>query len=116
LARGAFSAGGRICDTACQLEGLLEALRFLPEADRRRRARIRDAVNEGLAFLLRAQLRAGRHAGAVPRAIARLPETHPSNRGDFNIRATEVRIDYVQHALSAFLRARAYYELLLPRR
>jgi hypothetical protein len=39
----------------------------------------------------------------MPRAFALLETTHPNYSIAFNRRATEVRIDYVQHALSAML-------------
>ena len=58
---------------------------------------------KGLRFLLRSQITSGEYAGAIPRAIQPLPESHPRFNKAFNRRATEVRIDYVQHALSAML-------------
>ena len=57
---------------------------------------------------MRAQLTEGENKGAIPRAIAFLANTE-KNRA-FNRAATEVRIDYVQHALSAFL---GYRQLLI---
>ena len=45
----------------------------------------------------------GQYAGAMPRAICRLPVYHPDYSDSFNRRATEVRIDYVQHAMSAMI-------------
>ena len=61
------------------------------------------AIDEGMQFLLRSQIQIGEHAGGIPRAIHTLPEDHPQFKKSFNRRATEVRIDYVQHALSAML-------------
>jgi hypothetical protein len=57
------------------------------------------AIAPAIRFLLRSQVKEGRHRGAVPRAIARLPDAPDK----FNQRVTEVRIDYVQHAVSAWL-------------
>jgi hypothetical protein len=103
--RGCFTPDGRTCPTAIRLEGLQAALAFLPgeQADLRRQAAV--AVEEGLQFLLRARIPAGKYAGGMPRAIRRLPSDHPARSSSFNRRATEIRIDYVQHALSAMIMA-----------
>jgi hypothetical protein len=88
---GAFDSTGHTAVAATLLEGLLAALEFLPM--RGLRDRIEAATERGIAFLLRAQVLSGPRAGAMPGAIA--------------IRARdslEVRIDYVQHALSAWIR------------
>jgi len=92
---GCLTADGRTCPTATRLEGLLAALEFLPPEQAALRARIERAAQEGIAFLVRAQVRDGPHSGAVPRAAER--------RGPGDGRAGEVRIDYVQHALSAMI-------------
>ncbi len=104
--RGSFGSDGRTTPAATRIEGLLAAMTFLPERHQALRERIRVAADEGIAFLLRAQVTEGPHGGAIPRAIERRgdqPEDSPFNR-----RATEVRIDYVQHALSAWIQ---YLEL-----
>lgn len=104
---GAFDGYGRTTPAATRLEGLLAALTFLPPGDPLR-ARIEPAVHRGIAFLVRAQVKEGDFAGAMPRAIDRLP----SDEADairFNRRATEVRIDYVQHALSAMVQYLALF-------
>ena len=62
---------------------------------------MRASIDAGVQFLLNAQLRDGPYAGAVPRAIQRLPSEPATSK--FNRRATEVRIDYVQHAMSAWM-------------
>lgn len=49
-------------------------------------------------FLLIAQLTEGRYAGGIPRAVGRF-----GNDRKFNRRHREIRIDYVQHALSAMI-------------
>ena len=105
---GGFTLDGRTTPTATRMEGLLATLSFLPE-NRDIRKRIRSSVNRGISFLLRAQVREGVHAGAFPRAIGK-------KKGDsalvkkFNRRVTEVRIDYVQHAMSALIQ---YRDLLM---
>jgi hypothetical protein len=102
--RGSFTSDGRAASNATRLEGLLAAWSF--EADPAYRARMAPAITEGIAWLLGVQVQQGGHAGAVTRAAAAL-ESHPrmdaKELRSFNRRATEVRIDYVQHALSAWI-------------
>ncbi|MDJ0815867.1 MAG: hypothetical protein QNJ58_06665 [Desulfobacterales bacterium] len=103
LEYGCFTNDGRTTPTAIRLEGMLAVLSFLPDAYESLRQRMRSAIDDGIRFLLRSQIRSGEFAGGIPRALRGLPETHPGFTRSFNRRATEVRIDYVQHALSAML-------------
>jgi hypothetical protein len=100
---GGFQPDGRITPTAIRLEGLLAALEFLPKSDEDLRARIESAVQRGIAFLLNAQITSGPYAGGMPGAV--LATGSPRNVRS----ASEIRIDYVQHALSAWLRYEALY-------
>ncbi len=100
---GCFTHDGRTCPTATRLEGLLAALTFLPTEQKALKGRIAVAVREGISFLLRSQVRSGDHAGGIPRAIGLLPVGHSQFKPSFNKRATEIRMDYVQHALSAMI-------------
>jgi hypothetical protein len=107
VTRGCFTASGSTCPTATRLEGLLAALTFLPEdecADLR--ARIEAAARDGVAFLVRSQVADGPYAGGMPSAIARFPVGHPRYSKAFNDAATEIRIDFVQHAMSALMQYR----------
>ena len=79
----------------------MAASSFLPQ-DHEIRKRIDSAVHCGVAFLLNAQIKEWPFAGAFPRAVGRLNPNTPEAK-EFNNRATEVRIDYVQHALSAMI-------------
>ncbi len=88
---GAFDPEGRTAPAATRLEGLLAALEILPQGELR--DRIETATGRGIGFLLRAQVATGPQAGAMPGAIV--------NRSRDS---SEVRIDYVQHALCAWLR------------
>ena len=106
---GCFSDDGLTCPTATRLEGLLAALTFLPSDYDDLRERITTAVHQGIGFLLRAQLRAGPYPGGITRAIQPLPLSHPKFSSSFNRRATEIRIDYVQHAISAMLQYRQMF-------
>ena len=102
---------GRTTPAATRLEGLLAALTFIPEKHELY-PRIERAVHAGMSFLLNSQVKQGEFAGAVPFAVAKVKPGSPA-ADEFNRRATEIRVDYVQHALSAmvqyhdFLRASA---------
>jgi hypothetical protein len=85
------------------LEGLLAAMGYLPKDSANLRRRMISVTNDGLLFLLRAQFRTGPYTGGIPRAIKALSENHPQFSKSFNRRVTEIRIDYVQHALSAMI-------------
>ncbi len=100
---GSFTPDGKTTPTATRLEGLLAALNFLPEEERILRNQIESSIHHGIAFLLRAQINSGEYAGAIPRAIRLISAGEPGFDRNFNERATEVRIDYVQHALNAWL-------------
>ena len=109
LKTGGFTADGRTTPTAIRLEGMLAALTYLSPEFSDLRGQMAVAIDEGMRFLLRSQIRSGEHAGGIPRAIHVLPENHPQFKSSFNRRATEVRIDYVQHALSAMLQFEQMY-------
>lgn len=104
---GCFTADGRVTPTATRLEGLLAALTFLPEEHADLKRRIEDEAAHSVAFLLQAQIGDGPCRGAFPGAIQQLPESHPMASESFNRRAGEIRIDYVQHALSALIQFEA---------
>lgn len=98
---GSFSPDGRTTPTSARLEGL-NASAVIFEKDETYRSKLLEAIELGIAFLARSTFADGRHAGAVPGAIARRTGDSAADR-DFNQGATEVRIDYIQHALSACL-------------
>jgi hypothetical protein len=100
---GCFTNDGRTTPTAIRLEGLLAVWRFLPDEYTILRERMRVAIDAGIQFLIRSQVGSGEYAGGIPRAVRSLPESHPGFNKSFNRRVTEVRIDYVQHAVSAML-------------
>jgi len=88
---GAFDPEGRTAPAATRLEGLLAALEFLPKSDLR--TKIEAAAGRGIAFLLRMQIGSGPYAGGMPEAFRAGARA-----------ASEIRIDFVQHALCAWLR------------
>jgi hypothetical protein len=90
---GAFDPDGRVAPTAISIEGLLAATEFLPHDNFELRSRIIDASSRGVAFLLRAQTLSGPYAGGMPRAYV-----------SGSPRKMNVRIDYVQHSMSAWIR------------
>ena len=95
---GAFDPEGRTAPAATRLEGLLAALEFLPKDELR--AKIKAATGRGIAFLLRMQIGSGPYSGGMPGAFATRA-----------LDSSEVRIDYVQHALCAWL---LYEQLFQP--
>lgn len=88
---GAFDPDGRTAPAATRLEGLLAGLEVLPKGELQER--IQEASDRGVAFLLRVQVTSGLGVGGMRGADL----THARDSG-------EVRIDYVQHALCAWLR------------
>jgi hypothetical protein len=88
---GAFDSEGRTAPAATRLEGLLAALEFLPKGQLTERIEV--AARRGVAFLLRAQVVTGQDAGGMPGAVMAR-----------ELDSGEIRIDFVQHALGAWLR------------
>lgn len=87
---GAFDRDGWTTPAATRLEGLLATLQFSPKSELRNE--VEAAVGHGVAFLLRAQITSGPYAGGIPGAVV------TGAKG-----AAAIRIDYVQHALCAWL-------------
>jgi hypothetical protein len=90
---GCLTDDGRTTPTATRLEGLQAVLPLIPASRPRLRQTLKRAIDGGLGFLLRAQKRSGSLRGGMPRAM----------RQSGDDRAEEVRIDYAQHAMSAWL-------------
>jgi len=94
---GSFDPSGRTAPTATRMEGLLAALEFLPPSPLR--GSIKICIDHGIGFLIRTQFRYGPYSGGVPAAYVQ------GTSG-----STDIRIDYVQHALCAWLRYRELME------
>jgi hypothetical protein len=103
---GGFDIFGRTCPAATRLEGLLAALRFLPQDSFY--SEVERSVKDGIHFLLDAQVKTGPYAGAVPRASCKFESPDTENQKNHNERAGEIRIDYVQHALCAWIACSDY--------
>lgn len=54
--------------------------------------------------MINAQIKEGKYSGAIPRAVEPLKKGRKSFVKRFNRRVTEIRVDYVQHALSAMIK------------
>ncbi|MCJ7452453.1 MAG: hypothetical protein MUO39_08270 [Steroidobacteraceae bacterium] len=99
---GSLAPMGGVTPTATRLEGMLAALTFLPP-DHPIVPHIRAASDRGIDFLVRSQVKEVQYKGGMPRAGARLPDAGRKETREFNAQATEIRIDYVQHSLSAMV-------------
>jgi hypothetical protein len=110
---GAFASDARTTPSATRLEGLLALEHALGrDADPARaafRADLRRTIARGVAFLRRSQVKDGLARGGIPMALKAVAEDAGDGSDDEREHdaAQEVRIDYVQHALSAMLRHRA---------
>ena len=96
---GCFVNDGRTTPTSTRLEGLLAILPVLASVNRTVALvpGLLRAIKLGISFLLRAQIPLGPFAGAITKSVLPSRSKH----------STEVRIDYIQHALSAFIQYRA---------
>lgn len=104
--RGSFDEEGRITPCATRLEGLQAADLHLPLREAALSRQVVKACDLGTWFLLRAQIKEGPFAGGFPRSIWGHPNFAPDSLALLNPRSSEIRIDYVQHALSALLEFR----------
>jgi hypothetical protein len=96
--KGAFVATGSITPSSTRLEGLVALYNVLP-ADHPERPRVRKSIASGLGFVLRGQVREGAAKGGFNDAATSWPiPTEGARRA-----RSRVRIDYVQHALSALV-------------
>jgi hypothetical protein len=94
---GTLGRDGRTTPTATRLEGLLAISDLLaPSAGREDPAQV---IEHAISFLLRSQVREGKYRGAITRELLLDRIKGPG----YNNRATEIRIDYIQHALCAML-------------
>jgi len=100
---GALTESGFTTQTAIRLEGLLSAISFLPESEKHFKIQAVSAVQQGLVFLLRSQIKEGRHAGGIPRVAQALTFKNIKEDGSNKDREYEIRIDYVQHAMCAMM-------------
>ncbi len=99
---GGFVNDGRITPTATRLEGLIATASYIPE-NHDFSKNLLNSINLGISFLINAQIKKGEYTGAFPCAISKKLPLDDFKNKIFNRRATEIRIDYIQHALSALM-------------
>jgi hypothetical protein len=92
---GALTDSGSPVQTSTRLEGLLAALTFIKSP--RLIEATKPVIKKAIAFLIRSQIKEGSFRGAFPETMI---VDRPRQRHLF------VRIDYIQHALSALILAR----------
>lgn len=104
--KGSFTNDHGTTPTATRIEGLTAILPYL-EADSKRTADTKKAIVEAVEFLRNSQIKEGKLAGGIPlstvkkdTAISKEPKFAIDR---FNKKAAEIRIDYLQHAMSAVL-------------
>jgi hypothetical protein len=105
LLDGSFDDEGRIAPCATRLEGLLAARSLLSHTSDSRNE-LEYACDRGVRFLLRAQITDGAYTGGFTRSIYGHPAYALTVGDERSPRASEIRIDYVQHALCALLEYR----------
>ena len=85
----------------------MNAYTYIPEDYVELRKRMEVAIHEGVAFLVRSQIKEGDFIGGIPRTYI-ADSNIPRNINTKHKRNTEIRIDYPQHALSAMI---LYHEI-----
>ncbi len=109
---GSMTRDGRICPTATRLEGLISALKFLPRDYSVLRKDILFAVNDAMSFLVKNQVLKGEFTGAFPRSPSGRLWFDSGQKGQTPAsRDTEIRIDYIQHALCAMIEYQSAREI-----
>lgn len=95
----------RTTPVATRLEGLLAVYPILGNDQLNLKTQIKAAAATELSRLIATQVKSGELAGAIPRAFGALPPgvPGPALPPDDKNRNGEIRIDYVQHALSALM-------------
>jgi hypothetical protein len=96
----------RATPVATRLEGLLTIYEVLPREQDAMRREIEAVAEREVARLVACQVKSGELAGAIPRDFDAKPpapgQSAVRENGKIN-RAGEIRIDYIQHALSAMM-------------
>ncbi|MFO0735840.1 MAG: hypothetical protein U0270_08170 [Labilithrix sp.] len=105
---GCFTRDGRTTPSATRLEGLL-ALEHALMGDEKRaetRKEIRAAIVKGISFLRRSQITTGPARGGIPAALVPPSEDGGAEETELegDEKSSEIRIDFVQHAMSAMMR------------
>lgn len=96
-----FHKQGNTTPTSTRLEGLLA---MYPHLSGEYKKNLAKSISQAVTWLKEAQLKEGFHKGAWTRSVAKFKGKGRWIR-KHNKRAGEIRIDYVQHALSALISA-----------
>lgn len=104
--KGSFTNDHGTTPTATRIEGLTAIFPYLnADSDRTRTAG--QAIQEAVAFLRASQIQEGRLQGGIPLSpVKKSVEDSGESQfavNQYNDKAAEIRIDYVQHAMSAVL-------------
>ena len=106
---GCFAKTGITCSTGTCLEGMLSAWSCLGDDQRLLKEQILRGATAGVSFLLKSQVRFGRHAGAWTFITPLLSPDDARLPPSYRTQAEEIRIDYIQHPLCALI---SYHRLL----
>lgn len=104
---GCFTRDGRTTPSATRLEGLLALEHALTGDDKRAdvRKEVRASIVKGVAFLRRSQITTGPARGGIPAALVPGGEDGGADETESEEeKSGEIRIDFVQHAMSAMMR------------
>lgn len=100
--KGGFTDWGRPTPTSTRIEGLTAIYPHL--TTKMLKELTWNSIEKAIVFTRNAQIVSGKYAGAWPRSILKLNSKKKTKKiKNFNRRAREIRIDYVQHALSALI-------------
>lgn len=104
--KGSFTNDYGTTPTATRIEGLTAILPYL-EQESNRASATKKAISEAVEFIRASQIKTGKLAGGIPLStVKKDPEKSEESKfaiDNFNKKASEIRIDYVQHAMSAVL-------------
>ena len=107
---GAFRYYGPTANAATAMEGMLAAISFLPDKSQLKQE-MEISIDAGIQFLINAQIKEGELKGGFPYATGMI-EGNRKEKRKFQKEKNNVRIDYVQHALSAMVQ---YYNYKYPK-
>lgn len=104
--QGSFTNDHGTTPTATRIEGLTAIFPYLEQESDRARL-VGQSIKEAVAFLQASQIQTGKLKGGVP--LSPIKKSSENSRESqfainrYNNKAAEIRIDYVQHAMSAVL-------------
>lgn len=100
---GSYSRKGKPTPTATRVEGLTAIYPYIRDKELKQKAL--ESIKMAANFLLKSQILDGKLKGSWPRSTVKL-EGKGKDVKNHNERRQEVRIDYVQHALSALIKTK----------